>query len=160
MSSFAWRKNGYYRGSADECWRYLDPSTRRLFEVRIDREPRCDPDDPERRFPDRFFLDELTPNGRLINPVDETWDIPHDEWVQVQTSPSRAGATLASYEAQRPGFMAIHMSHGYSCDSIYLPSWVEVDAAVGKALSEDSWYVAHGSLPTDRGVTGRLHGAA
>jgi hypothetical protein len=144
MTEFAWSLNVHYRGSADECWRYFDDATGRWFEVRIDHAPRCDPDDPDRRFPPRYFLDELTPNGRLMSENGEIWDVPHNEWSLVRSTPSRAIALLERCEGENPGFKIVLSACGYSLDSVYLASWEEVEAAVRSALDEDRWYVANG----------------
>lgn len=153
MRRIQWTRNSHYQGSADECWHYVDEATRRSFEVRVDREPRCDPNDSNRRCPDRYFLAEFLPNGCLTNDAGAICDVPRDVWSAVRAKPSDALATLARHEARHPGFNPIFFSAGYSSDSVYLGCWEEVDASVIKSLIEDRWYFAYSSI----GAEGREH---
>jgi hypothetical protein len=142
--SLGWVRTHHYKGSASESWMYADPSTGRRFEVRIDRAPRLDPSDPSTTFPDRYYLTEHIPNGRL---GDSDWtsvgDIPQDLWLAVHNVPSEAFATIRMYEAGNPGMTAGLHGDGYGVDSIYLASWADVDAAAAAALDEDRWYFSH-----------------
>lgn len=127
---------------------YTDKATGRHFGVRI-KEGATDIEVIQGKSPGRgprYFLEEYTPNGRLVEDVDANprfVDVPAAVWTKARATPSKAWRCIHRYVAKNPGFVPVLFGSGYSVSTIFYPDLDACARAITNALDTDMWVTSH-----------------
>jgi hypothetical protein len=112
---------------------YTDPETERQFGVR-----RSETLDENSRPHFRFFLEESTPNGRIVAELNECRDEPAIAEAEARVGPNALMRELRRIGMDTKGLVLV--GGGYGVDSIFHASLARCAGAIASALERDERY--------------------